>query len=86
MNHINIDLKEEYKEALEKAWKEYWGFIPPWYANLEEIIPYINKHLGKNLSLEEYLKIIKILEKEGYLEYWYGGIDPKRRHWFKLLK
>jgi len=80
-----------YYQALVNAWWEYWGEVPPWYASLENLKPYIDAELSKalgrsvSLSLEEHLEYIKELDRWGKVEYWYGGLDPKRRHWVRIL-
>jgi len=85
-----VELKIYY-HALVNAWKEYWGEVPPWYASLENLKPYIDAELSKalgrsvSLSLEEHLKYIKELYRQGKVDYWYGGLDPKRRHWVAIL-
>ena len=82
---MRVDLKEYY-EALKKAWEEYWKAAPPWYAALESLHEIINRYLGEDLSLEEHLKYIRELAKFCIVEYWYGGLDPKKKHWVKLKK
>jgi len=74
----------EYKEALLKAWKEYWKEVPPWYAPLEKLHLLINKHLPVDLTLKEHLHYIKELAKWGKLDYLYGGLDPRYKHWVEL--
>jgi len=91
---LKIDLFDykQYYEALKRAWKLYWGTFPSWYASLEDLSGIINRELskilGKNirLTLTDHLKYVGELAKWGKLEYWSGGLDPKRRHWIKLKK
>ena len=76
-----------YYKALQRAWREYWGNVEPWYASIENMMSLINEKLSEilgrhvTMSLEEHLKYIKELARWGKIEYRYGGIDPKRKHW-----
>jgi len=82
---VPIDI---YYNALEEAWREYWGSIPPYWAPLEELMKYINKKLVElgyePLNLEDHLRYVKELVKRGKVEYMYGRAHPEYEHWVKL--
>jgi len=83
---------ETYYRALVNAWREYWGEVPPWYASLEELSKYIDAELARalgtpvELALGEHLRYIGELARLGRVDYWYGGLDPKRRHWVAVVE